>query len=148
MAFPPRLALEHLLRFVVGVVVVGGGGDVVVGASYRDDDICDVSRAMMRHNSARVFFFFENVCFVMGNPQTEKCSQNGDYISSLPILYKIQRRRNEHTHARAHAQRKKQRNKERERLFALFLYSPSRKNEIYVGYKKKPACSCKFRVVF
>jgi len=67
------------------------------------------------------------------------------YILFLPILYEIQRRRrNKH----AHAQRKKQRNKERERLFALFLYSPSRKNEIYVGYKKKPACSCKFRVVF
>jgi len=141
MAFPPRLVLEHLLRFVV----VGGGGGG--GVSYRDDDIYVMSRAMMRHSAS--FLFFLKMCVLwMGNPQTEKCSQNGDYISSLPILYKIQRRRNEHTHARAHAQRKKQRNKERERLFALFLYSPSRKNEIYVGYKKKPACSCKFRVVF
>jgi hypothetical protein len=57
MAFPPRLVLEHLLRFV-GVVVGGGGG--VGGASYRDDDIYVMSRAMMRHSAS--FLFFLKMC--------------------------------------------------------------------------------------
>ena len=119
MAFPPRLALEHLLRFVVGVVVGGGGGDVVVGASYRDDDICDVSRAMMRHNSARVFFFFENVCFVMGNPQTEKCSQNGDYISSFFRFY-MKYKEEEETSTRTRRERNKETKKEKGCLRSFF----------------------------